>query len=201
MATTNAQTRRQRRALLARVKQLDGEQLNRTEARDLAWLIKTDNAAAVDAWCEAVPKGDYCRLSGRQHKLVDDAARNYDLPIGEATIDLSDAICALHDLVAANAHRIRGNDLDGDRVDLEDEKLRAQIAKLRTENDKLAVQLQRERGEAIPVSQLRAALTELAAAMRQHGRAFQRISPKAGKLWNSVMKQLADEIESGGLSF
>ncbi len=60
-----------------------------------------DRRRHIETWQIAVPKGEYCQLASRQHKLVDDAADNYNLPIGEATINLRDALTALHDLVAA----------------------------------------------------------------------------------------------------
>lgn len=83
-----------------------------------------------------LPKGKYCDLAGRQHKLIDDAARRYDLPIGTSTINLYRAIKSLHDLIAQHAASI-GRDLTDD--ELEAELTRQKIAKLEKENERLAI--------------------------------------------------------------
>ncbi|EMI17775.1 hypothetical protein RMSM_05301 [Rhodopirellula maiorica SM1] len=192
---------REAKALRAKLAQINGESLNRQQQRDVAWYDKTQADEAIANWCSAVPKGDYCRLSGRQHKLVDDAARLYGLPIGESTIDLRIAITALHDLIAANANRIRGSLDSGDRDELEAEKLRQQIAKLGTEVERLQISLAKDRGDAIPRQDLRQALVAISAAMREYGRAFARISPEARDLWNDTCNAIADEIETGRLKW
>lgn len=192
---------RQARAHVASAAQIRGETLTRQQSRDVAWLDRQLADTAVANWIAAVPKGDYCRLAGRQHKLIDDAARLYELPIADTSIDLTAAVTALHDIIAANAGRIRGADVDVDRDELEDEKLRQQIAKLRNENDLLQVKFAEARRDAIPRAELVAGLTAVAPRMREFAANFARMSVDAGDLFNDVCEKLADEVETGSLKF
>ena len=191
---------REIKALQARILQLENGKPTRQQLRDAAWLTKRDSDAAIESYVSAMPKGDYCRLSDRQHKLIDDAARNYGLPIDGATINLGEALRAVHDLLAANGDRLRGS-IDGDRDELEDEKLRQQIGKLQSENARLLIAIEKERGETIPVAKLRQSLISVSASMRVYGKAFARISNEARDLWNEVCDALDAEIASGALQF
>jgi hypothetical protein len=178
----------------------EGKTLTRQQSRDIAWLKKQESDAAVASWIEAVPKGEYCLLAGRQHKLIDDAARQYDLPLGQATIDLAKALTAMHDLIASNANRLKSA-IEGDRDELEEEKLRKQIEKLAIENEKLTIALERDKGLTISRAELREALTAVSAMLRERSRAFARMGADARKLWNDTMEDIATEIEQGRLKF
>ncbi len=189
-------------ALQARIAQLEGKSLTRTQQRDLTWGERQTKARIIAEYVAAMPKGDYCELSGRQHKVIDDAARLYDLPLDGPVVDLGEALRALHDLIASNASRIRGDSLnDSDRDELEDEKLRQQINKLQIENDRLSISLQRDRGDSIPRGEVADALNAVAAKMREGGRALERISPAARDAYNEMLEALATEIETGRLAF
>lgn len=194
---TAAEKKRMIRALQARIISLEGGELKRQQDRDVAWLAKRDGDAAVEGWRDAVPKADYCRMAGRQNKLIDDAARSYDLPIGGATVCLADAIEAMHDLIADNASRLRSEDKSV--VDLQANKLVAQIEKLRSENQILEVRLKQARGESVTLAEVGAVLDALLASMRSHAKSFAAISPAARDHWNQVCEALAKEIESTDL--
>lgn len=193
-------TARKVAALQARVKQLQGGKLTRQQLRDVEWLGNLQRREAIDQWIAAVPKGEYCQLSGRQYKLVDDAARNYNLPLDRATINLRDALTALHDLVAANAHRLR-QDLSGDRNDLEEQKLRQQIIGLERDNEKKMIELQFTKGDAIPKAAVSEALVSLSAKLRTLGQTLGRINPEARIALNEFLENLAIELDSGDLAF
>lgn len=192
---------REVRALRAKLASMLGEAISRQQQRDLIWFEKESRDRIVANYFAAVPKGEYCELAGRQHKVIDDAARLYDLPIDGPTVNLYDAIRSLHDFIAANAPKLRSVNIEGDKAELEDEKLRQQISKLTIENDRLMILLKRDKGEAIDRAQLAAALSEVIAAVREYGRAFERISPNARKLFNDMLEFIAIEIESGRLRF
>jgi len=188
-------------ALKAKILQIEGGKLSRDQTRDIAWLDRITAEATIDDYVAAVPKGDYCAFSGRQHKQIDDAAKNYGLPLSGPTVNLNQVVRALHDLIAANASRLRGASIEGDRDELEDEKLRQQIAKLQIENERLTIALEHDRGDAIPRSEIAQALNIMAATMREKGRAIERISPAARDIYNEMLDSIADEIESGRLAF
>ncbi len=188
-------------AVEARLKQLRGEPLSRQNLRDVDWLENRDRARFVSQWQAAVPTGEYCQLAGRQHKLVDDAAGLYDLPLDGPTVDLREAIRALHDLIASNAHRIRDPHGDLEFAELKEEKLRQEIGKLEKENAKAAIDLDYARGNAIPRAAVRDGLVMLQAQLRTLGQVLGRISPEARDALHDALTSLAAEIESGSLAF
>lgn len=187
-------------ALEARIAQIRRQPVTRSQERDLTWWRKTQRESIVADYVASMPKGDYCTLAGRQHKTIDDCARNHDLPLDGPTVDLGEVLRALHDLVASKNNR--NPDLeDSSREELEEEKLRQQIQKLELENDRLRVVLSLDRGDAINRRELRDALTAVAASMRDTGRALERVSPAARDVYNQMLDSLAEEIESGRLAF
>lgn len=200
-APTSDDTKRRVSALEAQLKRLRGDTLSRQQERDLAWFEHLEQRRHVEAWQKAVPKGEYCQLASRQHKLIDDAADNYGLPLDRAEIDLRDALTALHDLIAANAHRMRSAAADGDYAELKEEKLRQEIMMLEKQNEKAAIELQFTRGDAIPRAELREALVLLSAQLRTLGQTLARIQPDARDALNQFLDTLATEIESGALAF
>lgn len=195
-----AEKKRTIAALNARVKQIEGGKLTRQQIRDIEWLENTERARHVADWIQAVPKGDYCKLADRQHKLVDDAARNYSLPLDRPTIDLREALKALHDLIAANASRLK-SDLGDDRYELEAEKLRQQIVGIERDNERKLIELAHSRGDAIPRKAVRETLVILSARLRTLGQTIARIDPEARDAVNEFLESLAIEMESGDFSF
>lgn len=194
-------TERRANALNAQLKKLRGDALTRQQERDLAWWEHLERTRHIEEWQAAVPKGEYCYLANRQHKLINDAADHYGLPIDGSVINLRDALTALHDLIAANAHRIRGTTGDLEFDELKEEKLRQEVLKLEKENEKAAIELQFARGDAIPRAQLREALVMLSAQLRTLGQTLARINPEARGALNDFLDTLATEIESGSLAF
>lgn len=193
--------RREIAALKAKIAEIEGQPLTRLQQRDITWYDRVTADTIVDDYARAVPKGDYCAWAGRQHKQIDDAARNYDLPLDGPTVDLHHAIRALHDLIAANASRLRGAAIEGDREQLEEEKLRQQIAQLQIANDRATIGLESDRGNAIPRQEIASALSVIAAQFRDGGRKIGAISPDALEIFNDLMDSLATEIQTGSLAF
>ena len=186
-------------ALEAQIRQLRGEKLTRQHLRDLAWFEHLERRRYIEEWQSAIPKGEYCQLASRQHKLINDAAETYELPIGDAEVDLKAALTALHNFIAANAHRLRAP--DGDSAELRDEKLREEILKLRKENERADIELLFKRGEAIGRDQVRDALVALSARLRTFGQVLAGRDSEARAAFNDFLESTAAEIESGSLSF
>lgn len=186
------------RAHEATAKQLRGKQLTQSEARDAKWLIDELNRKSIDEFIAAVPKGVYCQLASRQHKLIDDAARVYGLPLEGKTINLQAAITALHQIIADNSQRIFADEEDGQ---LDREKLRQQIAKLKTETACLEIRLDRESDNSIDRGEMRQRLIWLSAQLRTLGDLLgRRYGKDAQQAMNEFLRRLADQIEQGQLA-
>lgn len=77
----------------------------------------------------AIPQADWCKLSGRQRKVIRDQARKLNLPMGAESIDLAVLLPALHDLFS----RLDAGMVNGHAADDADARLKmakAEIAEL-----------------------------------------------------------------------
>lgn len=212
-AQPSAETARTISALKAKLAAAEGKKLTQAQARDAAWYDKTQADAAAQAFASAVPKGIYCAYAGRQQKVIDEQADRYDLPIDGPTVDLNDAIRAYHDLITANARYIRPADdaeladsgeLDLDEAqhhDLQTEKLRQEIIKLRQSNERLGIQVTRDRGDSIDRQHLREMLSWLSTRLEGFGQQLRTAAngAEAQKTLNEFLEHLADECEQGVL--
>lgn len=110
-----------------------GKKLKREEQRAIAKFQSDQDEASRRQHYAAVPKKDYVRLSGRQHKVLDEQAILYDLPIDGPEIDLGRVLRRFHDILAAHGDQLRADEAGppSSKELLEQERLR----KARLEND------------------------------------------------------------------
>lgn len=201
------------KALRAKLALAEGKTLTQTQRRDLQWYDKTEADRITQAWAASVPKGIYCDFAGRQQRTIDEQADRYDLPIDGAVIDLWAAIRAYHDLITANARYIRPADdaqaiedgevdlADAQHNDLQTEKLRQEVIKLKQSNERLGIQVTRDRGDSIDRRELRDMLTWLSTRLEGFGQQLRRCADgtEAQKTLNEFLEHLADEVTQGVL--
>ena len=84
----------------AQGKQLAGKKLTRQETQALARVRKQMEEEARWQHYGSIPKGHYCKLAGRQQKVVDEQARRYDLPLIGPNCNLAQVLSRFHDLLA-----------------------------------------------------------------------------------------------------
>ncbi len=58
----------------------------------------------------SIPQKHWRQMSGRQTKVLNEQAERYGIPFGGPSISLPSVVHALHDFLAANAHRLAGDD-------------------------------------------------------------------------------------------
>lgn len=188
----------------AQVKLLDGKQsLTAQEKADVAWIERSDSAFYVDLFLKNCPKGIYCELAGRQQKVIDSTAKTYGFPVDGPTVNLHEAVKALHDFVAKHGSKVRSRvENEDDREELEKEKLRCQIEGINLDNEHKEIDLQEARGDAIPKDTLRIALSALQAHLRSFGQQLRRDgAAETVEAWNTFLDGLAAEVASGKLRF
>lgn len=195
----NPITTRRIAAYEAAIRRERGERLTQKQTRDLTWLEKSARDEAVDDALRALPKGIYCELAGRQHKVIDDAAELYDLPIGGPVVDLYDAVHSLHNLIAENAHRLKAN-LDGDGDELQKEKLRQQIILLQRDIEGRDIKLAQAREESVDRTELTDLLTRLSSMLRNLGNQLGRDDPEVQRAFNEALESFAADLMGGGES-
>ncbi len=118
----------------------------------------------------SIPQKHWRQMSGRQTKVLHEQADRYGLPFGSATINLPAVVRALHDFLAAHAHKLLNEDdpllVGGPSPALERyREERAKIARLdRLEREQLL----------LPRDEVREGLGRIAAILRGAGEALQR---------------------------
>ncbi len=72
-----------------------------------AWTRFTKDVEEKKRWeyYRSVPKKHYSAMSQRQQKVLNEQAERYDLPIGEAVVDLPKVIERFHDILAEAARK------------------------------------------------------------------------------------------------
>lgn len=198
-AKPNNDAKRRAAGLRAWAAELDGAKLTKQQTRDLAWIRSTVADDIVDQLLRKLPKGAYCELAGRQHKVVDDAAERYDLPLLGPTVDLYAAVKSLHDRLIELAARARP-DLDGTIDELREEKLRQEIRKLESQAEMLTLEIGRRRDELVERQVVQNRLAWLSGQLTGLGQRMRsQVGPEAAKLLNDFLANMAAELESGSL--
>lgn len=201
------------KALKAKLAAAEGKKLTQAQSRDVAWYDKQQADSIITDALSEIPKGVFCQMAGRQQKVIDEQADRYDLPIDGPTIDLFDAIRAYHDLITANARYLRPADdaamADAGELDLDEaehhqlatEKIRQEVIKLRQSNERLAIQVTRDRGDSIDRRALREMLAWLSTRLEGFGQQLRRAADgaEAQKTLNEFLEHLAEECEQGVL--
>ena len=133
-----------------------------------------------------MPKRDYVAMSGRQHKVLDEQAARYDLPLLGESVVLFALLKRFHDLFAEG--RFRTDD------DLDDETQQTpNLEKLRGEKYRLAKldRLERQR-QLLPRRLVRELLGFNAAKLRNLGEQLQRrFGPEALDALNDTIDEIA----------
>jgi len=86
-----------------------GTSAKKAGAGDKAALKKADETARWQHYA-SIPKKHWVQLSGRQHKVLDEQASRYGIPILGSLIDLAAVARWLHDFLARNARRLGPED-------------------------------------------------------------------------------------------
>ena len=94
-----------------------GEKLTAAEKAALNRFRQSSEEADRWRYYATIPKKHWVKLSGRQHKVLDEQAGRYGIPILGSLIDLAAVARWLHDFLARNATKLRPEDdglLQGD---------------------------------------------------------------------------------------
>jgi hypothetical protein len=191
----------ERAALRARLKEIDGGKLTRAELATVERWRRAEFERQRDAFLRALPKGVYCALAGRQHKVVDEFGGRYDIPIDGPTVDLFAAVNALHSRVSELAAAARPA-LEGDESDLLREKLKQEIGKLQRQSASLQIDLDTHMQKLLARVDVQNGLEWLAGQLRALGsRLYREAGPTAQDAVNDFLDTLAAELDGGKLRF
>lgn len=142
-----------------------------------------------DKYYRTVPKRDYVAMSGRQHKVLDEQAARYDLPLLGESVDLFALLKRFHDLFAEGRFR------SDDEIDDETQQT-PNLEKLRGEKYRLARldRLERQR-QLLPRRLVRELLGFTAAKLRDRAERLQRLfGPEVVDELNDAVAEIEEEI-------
>jgi phage terminase Nu1 subunit (DNA packaging protein) len=175
-------------------KQRAGEKLSPAEAAALRRFRTAAEEADRWRYYASIPKGHWARMSGRQHKVLDEQASRYGLPILGKTIDLSAVARWLHEFLAANAAKLRPDNAD-DELLAGDSKW---AERLRMERA-LLVRLERRQreGQLVDRDRTHQCWTRVAGVLHRCGEVLQRqYGPLALRLLNQALEDAQREVDS-----
>lgn len=187
--------------LKARIKELSGTKLTAREVKALDRWRRSVSEDLRDSLLHSIPKGIYCRLADSQQKVVDEFADQYDIPIDGPTIDLYQAIAAMHDRISEFA-KIARRSIDGDEAELVKEKLRQEIGKLQRQCASLQINIDLNNGQIVAKKDVKAGLDWLTGQLRIFGSQLHRdFGTAASDAFNVFLTGLEHELENGTLRF
>lgn len=187
-----SETAAQREAAAAYKKVLAGETLSSREQSALKRFEKEKEEKLRWQFYGAIPQKHWREMSGRQTKILQEQARLYGLPFGEAKIDLPKFVRAFHDFLAANARKLAAPDDElmqgGNSPALERyREERAAMARLD--------RLEREQS-LLPRDEAREGLGRIAARIRAAGEQLERqFGPGAREVLDEALNDADREIE------
>lgn len=180
-------------ALTAKLKQAKGGDLTKSE---LALVKKYDEIVAESNREDALlnlPKGIYCKLAGRQQKVIDEQAVRYSIAIDGSKIDLYQVLKRFHDILAEWGPTI--NELQGAEGSLRTEKLRKEIELLERRSKSIELDIKNKQDEFIDRNTLRVRMEWLANKLRTVSeRLGKRFGADAQVLLNHALLQIEEEL-------
>lgn len=178
--------------LLARGKSVTPEQ------RDAAKQYDRD---LIDGYLHNCPRGQYEQISGKQLKLLNDAAGTYGLPVGSGSdVDIVEVIRWFHSWLVEWGPRIKKNQLiNEESAANEKEKEKLELRRMAAQIAKLELEVARRQSDNIPIEAVRKPLSWLAGELRKLGeRLGKRFGPEAQVAMNEALARieasLADEV-------
>jgi len=188
------------RSLELRIKQLKTGSLNSKETNLLAAWTKRHREEIREELFRDVPKNVYCDLAGRQRKSVDEFGVNYSIPVNGPVINLYAAIQSLHTRVSELASVARPYE-DVDDIELEREKLKQEIGKLKRQSEVLDIDIKTRMNELVSRELVIDKLNWLSGQLRALGAQLHRVGgPDAQIALNEFLEKIAEELDGGSLS-
>lgn len=155
-----------RRAL---TKKQQGQKLSRDESRAIERAKREQLDRTLREALRACPKKLYVELSGRQHKILDDQAARYSLPLLGPAVDLFALLHKFHDLLAEHGGKLLAAEEEQEATDWANECKKEQALKARAERLALCGQLLRRHVVDATLQNVAALLRSAGERMQQQG--------------------------------
>lgn len=145
-------------------KKQQGQKLSRDESRAIERAKRVQLDRTLRESLHACPKKLYVELSNRQHKVIDEQAARYGLPLLGPRVDLFDLIRKFHDLLADHSGKLLAGE-----TNWAEECKKEQALKARAERLALCGQLLRRHVVDATLQNVAALLRSAGERMQQQG--------------------------------
>lgn len=142
----------------------------------------------------------YTKISKRQNRSLEDQAATYDLPIpaGER-VNVPSVLTWFHDWLATNGPKLKKMaDAKDRKAALEEQKLEQEVALIRSKMVDMEISIQKKLGTAVPIEEVRSALTWLSTEWRKFG---ERLGSKFGADSQRFLNEFLERIEEEVVDF
>lgn len=181
-------------------KELRGTPLTIKEAAFVNSFISRQKVSYRNELLREVPKTIYCDLAGRRNKSIDEFGIKYSIPINGPVINLFAAINALHSKVIELAATATELD-DVDEIELEREKLKQEIVKLKRQSEILDIDIKTRMKELVSREDVADRLSWLSGQLQALGSRLHRVGGSESQLaLNEFLENMAVELDGGSLS-
>lgn len=161
----------------------------------IAWY---DQQIAIEVMSH-MPRGLYSKLSGRQHQVITNQSDQYGIPIttGNA-VNLFKVLQFFHSFIQEWGPKIRANRLEKDRLsELAEKKIEAEIEAVNNKVVALQLDIEKKRGTAVPIAEVRASFTWLSTEWRKFGeRLGKKYGAPAQRFLNDFLERLEQDAKN-----
>lgn len=156
----------------------------------VAWY---DQQSAIEL-LNAMPRSFYCKLSARQTQVITNQADTFGLPISPGSmINVPRVLQWFHSYVSEWGPKVRANKLERDRVsELAEKKIEAEIEAINTKLIAMQLDVEKKRGSAVPIAEVRQAFAWLAGEWRKFG---ERLGKKFGADSQRLLNDFLERLE------
>lgn len=178
-------------------KQKRGENLTKAELSALEKFECQQNEKRGKEWVLRLPKGVYADWAGRQHKVLDDQARLYGIPLVGRTLNLPLIVKWYHDFFATHrialSELVKGdNAVAGEEQTLKGQLLAEQIEERRKRNLLLQTKVDLDAELVLPRETIHLAHVEAATILRA---AQEQLDKRFGQDAGDIVRHALDNVE------
>ena len=175
----------------AKSKRLRKQKPTREEAAALRRVETVHEEEQLRAKLSNLPKGLFCELARRSHKVVLDHAKYHGAPTLGRTIDLFEFVSWVFDYHAENKNSLHKQDTGDTAGSIDGDRAREELRLLRLRADRQETALARERGEWIPRAEVHEGFAVLAGTLRN---ASERLARSCGANAQQILDEGLDDV-------
>lgn len=157
-------------------------------------LLKWYEKQCAVEYMNAVPRGVYNHMAGRNYKAIEDQVSTVGIPIRAGSdVNLFEVVGWFHTFVGKWGNKIRTGKLEQDRAsELSAKKLESEIEKINMQMEAMRIDLDKKRGDSVPIVEIKKSLSWLSNEWRKFG---ERLGKRFGAESQRMLNDFLEDIE------